>query len=575
QGFASTTSFLKRRFSSGDLSGEGCDDQEYIANSENVFTQPNESAVSNVAAVPTATEQAPGMVLNLKGSNTTSAPTSPHKGVSSFLSRATSLTGSVTNTVQQIARVTSQAAAAIKDRYKILLVIDDHLIDWSKYFRGKRLIGDWDIKVEQAEFKDIILTSNSELGTLVSIQTIDRNGVKIARTFRPDFLLVRQHVRDGNSDYSDIIVGLKYGLVASLNSLQSIYNFQDKAWVFANLLAIQHKLGKENFPLIEQTFYPANKELSQIPKFPCVIKIGQSNNGLGKIKVENLQQYQDIRSVLMVTPNYCTIEPFIDSKCDLQIQKIGTNYKAFTRKSVSGNWKANVGSSLLEQIPVNEKLKKWIDDISETFGGLEICSIEAVVCGSTLSLLGESQEEDRRNITELIVQRMNMLCMKNTLIKQQSRTSISSRGEADQMDPAKRQGQRASITSLSSGPPPPIPSVPPPVKQPPMKPPPPISPSTLPPINPNKPQIAMRRNSKEMANEPNSKVQFSETNPFVTSEPLKPITDNPKETSNADVSSRPVLTKRDSQSTIDDIKDEVDDTMRNLRKTFAGIFGDM
>lgn len=34
---------------------------------------------------------------------------------------------------------------------------------------------------------------------------------------------------------------------------------------------------------------------------------------------------------------------------------------------------------MLEQIPVNEKLKKWIDDISETFGGLEICSIEAVV----------------------------------------------------------------------------------------------------------------------------------------------------------------------------------------------------
>lgn len=70
------------------------------------------------------------MTLNLKGSNTTSAPASPHKGVTSFLSRATSLTGSVTNTVQQIARATSQAAAAIKDRYKILLIIDDQLIDW-------------------------------------------------------------------------------------------------------------------------------------------------------------------------------------------------------------------------------------------------------------------------------------------------------------------------------------------------------------------------------------------------------------------------------------------------------------
>lgn len=70
------------------------------------------------------------MTLNLKGSNTTSAPTSPLK-MTSFLSRATSLTGSVSSTVQQgIARVTSQAAAVIKDRHKILLVVDDQLIDW-------------------------------------------------------------------------------------------------------------------------------------------------------------------------------------------------------------------------------------------------------------------------------------------------------------------------------------------------------------------------------------------------------------------------------------------------------------
>lgn len=28
---------------------------------------------------------------------------------------------------------------------------------------------------------------------------------------------------------------------------------------------------------------------------------------------------------------------------------------------------------------MNEKLKKWIDDISEAFGGLDMCSIEAVL----------------------------------------------------------------------------------------------------------------------------------------------------------------------------------------------------
>lgn len=40
-----------------------------------------------------------------------------------------------------------------KDKYFTLLVLDDHNTDWSKYFRGKRLHGDYDIRVEQAEFR--------------------------------------------------------------------------------------------------------------------------------------------------------------------------------------------------------------------------------------------------------------------------------------------------------------------------------------------------------------------------------------------------------------------------------------
>jgi hypothetical protein len=36
---------------------------------------------------------------------------------------------------------------------------------------------------------------------------------------------------------------------------------QDKPWVFAHLLLLQRRLGKENFPLIEQTFYPNYREM--------------------------------------------------------------------------------------------------------------------------------------------------------------------------------------------------------------------------------------------------------------------------------------------------------------------------
>ena len=50
----------------------------------------------------------------------------------------------------------------------------------SKYFRGRRLHGDWDIRVEQAEFKELSLTSSVESGCQVSM-AVFRNGTKVMR----------------------------------------------------------------------------------------------------------------------------------------------------------------------------------------------------------------------------------------------------------------------------------------------------------------------------------------------------------------------------------------------------------
>ena len=39
------------------------------------------------------------------------------------------------------------------------------------------------------------------------------------------------------------------------------------------------------------------------------------------------------------------------------------------RKSLSGNWKTNIGQSLLEEIPVSGHHKLWIDEV-RAFEGL-------------------------------------------------------------------------------------------------------------------------------------------------------------------------------------------------------------
>jgi len=352
-------------------------------------------------------------------SKTTSAPTSPLKEKkSSFFGKASNFSAIVSQKVE----TTKNAARNIrvpginKDKCFTLLVIDDANTDWSKYFRGKRIHGDYDIRVEQAEFKELSVNSSTETGVTASI-ILAKSGNKVVRSFKPDFLLVRQNVRDAEDDYRSILLGFQYGNIPSVNSLESIYNFQDRPWTFAQLVNVQEKLGRDKFPLVQQTYFPGHQEMSGFSNFPCVFKVGHAHAGMGKVKVESEKGFQDVASLVALTHSYCTVEPYIDAKYDLHVQKIGDNYKALKRKSLSGNWKTNIGQSLLEEIPVSGQHKEWVDEISHIFGGIDICSVEAVVgkddkeyiievndCATTL--FGESQEDDRKYIAELTLKSM-------------------------------------------------------------------------------------------------------------------------------------------------------------------------
>lgn len=79
---------------------------------------------------------------------------------------------------------------------------------------------------------------------------------------------------------------------------------------------------------------------------------------------------------------------------------------------------------MLEQLSVSERHRTWVDHVAQLFGGLDICAIELLVGkdgrehiievnDSALSLMGDSQEEDRRHIADLVTAKMQVGIVSN------------------------------------------------------------------------------------------------------------------------------------------------------------------
>jgi glutathione synthase/RimK-type ligase-like ATP-grasp enzyme len=129
-----------------------------------------------------------------------------------------------------------------------------------------------------------------------------------------------------------------------------------------------------------------------------------------------------MRSVLTMMQNqYCLVEPFLDGAYDLRIQKIGHHLRAFRRVDISGEWKTNTGTSIMEEVPMEPRRSVWVDHVKSMFGGLDILTVEAIVenitdkeyilevNGTSSGLHPDCAEEDNLYIQELVVDRLNAM----------------------------------------------------------------------------------------------------------------------------------------------------------------------
>ena len=57
------------------------------------------------------------------------------------------------------------------------------------------------------------------------------------------------------------------------------------------------------------------------------------------------------------------------------------------RKSLGGNWKTNVGQSILEEVQVEERYKLWVDQVTPTIHTTITTEPKILSCKSKLLLL--------------------------------------------------------------------------------------------------------------------------------------------------------------------------------------------
>uniref|UniRef100_A0A6B2L9H5 ATP-grasp domain-containing protein n=1 Tax=Arcella intermedia TaxID=1963864 RepID=A0A6B2L9H5_9EUKA len=305
-----------------------------------------------------------------------------------------------------------------------ILIIDSDDKDWYKIFEGCETKSGKTIQIAKCRWESIIV--RSERGKAIVYIKPNEKPLRPEegrdRQFSPDFVLVRKLVRGltKHEDYSNALYGLLFAGLPAVNSLTGVHMCLERPVVNGALNELHKKHGKA-FPFIEQTYFSHATPQSMLftPSLPVVVKIGYAEAGYGKMKFENQGDLNDFKGVLALHHDYVTVEGYVENReYDLRIQKIGKHYRAYKR--VNPNWKGNVGTSFVEEIPMNDTYLFWAEECGKLFGGLDILTVDAIhttdgkdyileINDTASGLWGKNEIEDMEHIRDLCLERINSL----------------------------------------------------------------------------------------------------------------------------------------------------------------------
>ena len=255
---------------------------------------------------------------------------------------------------------------------------------------------------------------------------------EIIRDIKPDLILIRNLARYISGkleivpDFRNILYGFYHSNIPMINELSGIMAELEKPIMYGRLRKIRDTYGEENFPLIQQYYYPNYSEVCITPNAPYVIKVSYPHAGYGKIRVKDNHDLDDIRSILALHKDYVAIEPLIDVDYELRIVFIAPNYYRVHKRS-SLNWKVNYGmSNIREDCEMKPEWKKWVDLIYTTYPDMLTFDIDALVDkkgkeyilevnGSCQGFAPEHGKQDLEHLRDLVVRKMEVILNKDFL----------------------------------------------------------------------------------------------------------------------------------------------------------------